>query len=376
MEAAGAQKAMLTLARGLQQRGHVVTVATMYDKAEYVPLFRQHYGVNIIDLRMKPPKKAFKVQTIKAVLQGLRRLMQLIRREKFDVIQTFTHYSNVIGPIIAWLTGVKVRISSQRNVLVNHPMWFLWLDRVIANSFLVQKMVAVSEDTRRFAIRRQGIKSSKLVTIYNSIDTDYFQPLTSSEEKQALRVNLSVADTERIVLTVAKLHPQKGHCYLIQAIPSILKRFPNVRFLFAGEGELFEDLKNLVKQTGIVSAVSFLGVRQDIPQLLSLSDVFVLPSLWEGMPNAVLEAMAVGTPVVATNVGGGPEVIIGDETGILVPSEDSDALAQAIIRLLEDPVLRQTLAEEAQRWVLENLTEEKNISAYEQLYESLIVARA
>ena len=302
--------------------------------------------------------------------------MQLIRREKFDVIQTFTHYSNVIGPIIAWLTGVKVRISSQRNVLVNHPMWFLWLDRVIANSFLVQKMVAVSEDTRRFAIRRQGIKSSKLVTIYNSIDTDYFQPLTSSEEKQALRVNLSVADTERIVLTVAKLHPQKGHCYLIQAIPSILKRFPNVRFLFAGEGELFEDLKNLVKQTGIVSAVSFLGVRQDIPQLLSLSDVFVLPSLWEGMPNAVLEAMAVGTPVVATNVGGGPEVIIGDETGILVPSEDSDALAQAIIRLLEDPVLRQTLAEEAQRWVLENLTEEKNISAYEQLYESLIVARA
>jgi len=376
MEAAGAQKAMLTLARGLQQRGHAVTVVTMYDKADYVPLFKQKYGVNIIDLGMKSPTDTSTFQKTVCTLKGLGQLWQLIRRERFDVVQTFTHYSNIIGPIIAWLAGIKIRISSQRNSLVKYPPWFLWLDRVIANSFLVQRMIAVSEDTRKFSISEQGIAASKLVTIYNSVNTERFQSVELSlEDKDALRYTLSGAHNTKIVLTIAKLHPQKGHRYLIQSIPGILKEFSEVHFLFAGEGELCQELTLMTQQLGVVDVVSFLGVRQDIPQLLSVSDIFVLPSLWEGMPNAVLEAMAVGTPVITTNVGGCPEIIRDGETGILIPSENSDALAQAIIRLLGDAPLRQQLSQAAQHWVVEHFSEEKNISAFEQLYQSLILAK-
>lgn len=375
MEAAGAQKAMLTLARGLQRRGHAVTVVTMYDKAEYVPLFKQKYGVDIVDLHMKAPARAGLFQKAASVLKGLVRLWQLIRREQFDVVQTFSHYSNIVGPVVAYLAGARIRVSSQRMSLKGSPAWLLRLDRWVANSFLVNKMVSVSEGTRQFSIKTQRIKSDKLVTIHNSIDLDRFLPsAVNAERLPQLRQFLGIPVESQVVVTVARLHAQKGHRFLIAAIPTIQKKFENTHFLFVGEGELQQDLTDSITQLGVEKMVHFLGMRQDIPELLVLSDVFVLPSLWEGLPNSVLEAMAMGTPVIATDVDGCPEVIRDGETGILVPPADSDALAQSIIRLLGDAALCQTLAQEAQRWVVENFSEEKNISAFEQLYEILIAA--
>ncbi|HNT78218.1 MAG TPA: glycosyltransferase [Anaerolineae bacterium] len=377
MEAAGAQKAMLTLARGLQQRGHTVTVATMYDKAEYVPLFRQQYGVNIVDLQMKPSKQVSKIKKVVAVLKGVRRLMRLMQQEKFDVLQTFSHYSNILGPLLAYISGVRVRVSSQRMSLKGSPRWLLLLDRWMVNSFLVNKMVSVSEGTRRFSIEVQKMRPEKLLTIHNSIDLDRFSPVAKdSRHLTQLRQDLGLPEHALVVIVVARLHVQKGHRFLIESLPSIHRTFPRAHFLFVGEGELRQDLEDRVKQTGVEEIVHFLGMRQDIPELLTLSDLFVLPSLWEGLPNSVLEAMAMGTPVIATNVDGCPEVIRDGETGTLIPAEDSAALAQAIIRLLGDAVMRQQFAQAGQRWVVENFSEEKNISAFEQLYESLIMAKA
>jgi glycosyltransferase involved in cell wall biosynthesis len=118
--------------------------------------------------------------------------------------------------------------------------------------------------------------------------------------------------------------------------------------------------------------VRFLGVRQDVPNLLAISDLFVLPSLWEGLPNSVLEAMAAGLPVVATNVDGSPEVVVDGETGVLVPPADPVALADAICSLLQDEALRVSMAEAARTRVAECFSQEANVAAFEDLYQGLI----
>jgi glycosyltransferase involved in cell wall biosynthesis len=375
MEAAGAQKAMLVLARGLQQRGHEIVVVTMYDKSDYVQQFQKQYGVKIIDLQMKPSGVS-SVSRIKHAVKGLWRLYTLLKSPKYNVIQTFSHYSNLIGPLIAFLARVPIRVSSQRMSLKGSPKWLKILDRIVTNSFLVDKMVAVSEATRQFSINHERIKPEKIVTIHNSIDLDRFFTVTKkSEPLIRLRNELALPDSAFVVLVVARLHTQKGHIFLIKAIPSILRRFSETHFVFVGEGELRQSLEDQARAAGIEHVVHFIGTRQDIPDLLALSDVFVLPSLWEGMPNSVLEAMAMGTPVVATNVDGTPEVINDFKTGLLVPPENSKALAEAVIALLEKPELRQQLSEDALQWVKNNFSQDKYISGFEQLYLELSTAR-
>lgn len=372
MEAAGAQKAMLTLAQGLKLSGHDVTVVTMYDKGNYVPVFCEQYQMDIINLQIKSPHARNLLQKGAAVLQGLYHLFRLMGREQFDIIQTFTHYSNIIGPLIAWLARVPTRVTSQRNSLVGYPIWLLMCDRFVTNSPLVQMMTAVSEGTRLFSIQQQGIRPDKLVTIYNGIDVAPYHRSLSPAEAQELRQDLGLEDTAVIILTVARLHPQKGHCYLIRAIPGIREAIPNVHFLFVGEGELVNELTAQIHKAGLENCVHLLGVRQDIPNLLAISHLFVLPSLWEGLPNAVLEAMAAGLPVVATNVDGCPELVVDGETGFLVPAADSQRLQQAIVNILQDHSLAATMAQAAKNRVINLFSIEQNISSYISLYKRLL----
>jgi len=375
MEAAGAQKAMLELARGLKQRGHPVTVVTMYDKDSYVPLFEEQYNLDIIDLEMKQPGERNLLTQAWRFVRGLR-LYRLMRAQRPQIVQTFSHYSNILGPLIAWLARVPVRVSSQRMSLKDYPAWLLYLDRIVANSFLTHKMVAVSEGTRRFSIEEEGIRSDKLVTIHNGINVERFSIDLSPKAEQNLRQALRLEPDSLIILTVARLHPQKGHKYLIEAIPRILRDFSQARFLFVGEGELTEELKAQVRGADLEKYVRFLGVRQDVPQLLAISDLFVLPSLWEGLPNSVLEAMAAGVPVVATYVDGTPEIIDDGDTGLLTPPADPVALEQAIRRLLKDESLQTSIAKAAKKHVERKFSRDANTIAFIDLYQSLLDARS
>jgi glycosyltransferase involved in cell wall biosynthesis len=372
MEAAGAQKAMLELARGLKARGHHAVVVTMYDKGDFIPGFQERYGLEIISLQMKRPGERNPLARGIRSLWGLGRLYRLMRRHKIEIVQTFSHYSNIVGPVIAWLARIPVRVSSQRMSLRGASGWLLHLDRLIVNSPLVTRMVSVSEGTRRFCIEKQGMKADKIVTIHNGIDLERFKPAAAPKQEEHLRRDLGLVDSELIITTVARLHPQKGHSYLIQALPRILDTVPHSQFLFVGGGELRSQLEALVRDAGLEDVVRFLGVRQDVPDLLAISDLFVLPSLWEGLPNSVLEAMAAGVPVVATNVDGSPEVVADGETGILVPPADPAALAEAICSLLQDRALRASMAEAARSRVAECFSQEANVAAYEGLYRDLI----
>lgn len=371
MEAGGAQKAMLQLAQGLRDRGHDVVVATMYDKGGFIPKFEQKYGMPIIDLQMKPAEGNPLVKAL-AFARGLFRLTRLMRRERIEVLQTFSHYSNILGPILGLLARVPVRVSSQRMSLLNQPRWLLFLDRLVTNSRLVHRMVSVSEMTRRYTMEVERIRGDKLITIPNGIDVSGFSSQLGEEGRDRLRTELGLGKDDLVVSVVARLHPQKGHRYLIEAIPSILAHVPNAVFLLAGDGALRDELDQAIDRAGVGHAVRLLGARNDVPDLLSISSLFVLPSLWEGMPNAVMEAMAAGLPVVATSVDGTPEVVLDGETGLLVPAKDPGALGSAIIELLLDGEKRRAFGAAGRERISQTFSLQSYVDRHEALYSQLV----
>jgi glycosyltransferase involved in cell wall biosynthesis len=369
LEYAGAQKAMLVLASELKNRGYFVSVATMYDKAGCITEFNQRYNLDIIDLKMKGKGKPNILIQFAEAMGGSWKLFWLMRRENFDILQTYSHYSNMLGPFIAWLAGVRIRLSSQRVSLRGYPRWLLLLDRLVANSFLVDTMVTVSDGTLKFCVA-QGISRGKLVNIYNGIDTKIFKPnLLSNSQLQHLRQDLNLAENEHVIVTVARLHSQKGHKYLLKAIPSILEKYPQTKFLLIGDGVERSKLEKLASDLNIANNIAFLGVRKDIPEILNISTLFVLPSLWEGLPNSVLEAMAVGLPVVTTDIDGCSELIVNEETGILIPPADSDAIENAVCRLLSDRGLRSRICLASIERAIIHFSLEQNIKSYVELYE-------
>lgn len=371
MELAGAQKAMLELASGLMACGYQVTVATMYDKTGSIAYFERHYGLTIINLDMKSMNASGRLAQGIRLLGGLWRLFCLMRSLQVDIVQTFSHYSNILGTLIACLARVPVRVSSQRMSLKGYPGWLLWVDKTIANSPVVQKMVSVSEGTREFSIREQGIRAEKLVTIHNGIDcASFVKPLPSCTE--TLREDLGLGTATQIVATVARLHPQKGHRFLVDAVPLVLRSAPDTHFLFIGDGELHSELAHLLRARGLESHVHLLGARQDIADLLAITDLFVLPSLWEGLPNSVLEAMAAGLPVIATNVDGCPEIVVDGRTGLLIPPADPEALAEAIAELLSDETKRLSMGQAGRRHVATSFSTEASVLAYQNLYQELL----
>jgi len=370
MEAGGAQKALLELAAGLCELGHIVSVWTLYDKADYVPHFSRRYGLPIVDLQMKRPGRPAYRQ-LGPFLGGLWRAFGLLRRERFDVLQSFQHYSNILGVPLAALASVPVRVTSQRTSLRDAPRWLHTLDRLVNNSALVDKMTSVSDATRQFCIEVEGIRADKIVTIWNGIDVERYDPPDAAQRRAAIRAHLGLDESCRVVTTIGRLAPQKGQQYLIDAVPAILARVPDAHFLILGEGPLGESLAAQVESAGLGHAVHLLGVRNDVRDVLLGSDLFVLPSLWEGLPNVVLEAMAAGLAVVATAVDGTPELVRDGETGVLIPPARPDLLAAAVSDLLADPAHAARLGQAGQQRALAHFSRRRNVQAYLDLYASI-----
>jgi len=370
MERAGAQKVALRQARYFHQQGYKVTLCFFYDKYSLLDELRLQEAYSIVDLQAKVFNQPFRngLRTIRA----LWRLYWLLKRQKISVIETLTRYSNVLGIVVAWLAGVPIRVSSQRNTLLGVPNWFLRLDAMIVNSPLVDKMIAVSEQTRHFCIEKERMSPHKIATIPNGVNLAEFErEQWLAGVLNALRTELHVPQGTLVITTVARLYPQKGHQYLVEAASIITSIYPNVLFLLIGDGVSRETIEASIRAYNLDRNFRLLGIRSDVPKLLALSDVFVLPSLYEGMPNVVLEAMAARLPVVATNVDGTQAVVVDGETGLLVPKADSDALAQAICKLLEDAGLREYMGQNGYDRVRLQFSEQMMCHRYEELIRAI-----
>ena len=259
-----------------------------------------------------------------------------MKKNKYDLIETFTPHSNLLGLPVAWLAGIPVRVGSHHGKIEDSPFWLPWVHGKLVNSRIVTCLVAVSNQVKDYALSREHITEKKVKVILNGINLPQKAISMKSirmEIQNAMRLN----EDCKFILSVGRLTRQKGHSYLLDAIPYVLEKFPNAVFAIAGDGYLLDTLEKKSEQLEIDTNLLFLGLRDDVAHLMIAADIFVLPSLWEGLPIAMLEAMSFGLPVIATQVEGIEDAIENEINGLVIPPKNSQLLAGAIIRLLDNP---------------------------------------
>jgi glycosyltransferase involved in cell wall biosynthesis len=223
--------------------------------------------------------------------------------------------------------------------------------------------MAVWEDT----IERDHIDPKKLVLIYNGVDLQTFD--SASPFRKEVRKKLGITPQENVIIVVANLILYKGHIDLLEAARKVLKHIPKALFLLVGEDRgIGENLKRISIDLGIGEKVRFLGLRDDIHQLLAASDLSVLSSHEEGFSNVILESMAAGLPIVATNVGGNSEAVVNGVTGWLVPPKNPDAMAEKIVDLLHDPQKARSWGKQGRKRVNKKFTIERTVQEHIKLY--------
>lgn len=229
---------------------------------------------------------------------------------------------------------------------------------------LYRRIIAVSEEVKRRYAMELRVPARALVVVRNAIRVPAAVPMRNAE----LRAALVEGRPDFVVLTPARLHPQKGHTYLLQAAVQV----PDATFVLAGDGPLRAELEAAARDLGVAGRCVFLGQRADVPALLAAADLFVLPSLFEGLPVSVLEAMAAERPVVATAIGGTDEAITSEESGLLVPPKDPAALASAIRRLQADPPFARRLAAAARTRVEREFSSEATARNVMRVYDEVL----
>lgn len=299
-------------------------------------------------------------------LQWFRACRQLVRDENISLIHAHEFSAIVYGWIIARLAGLPF-------VGTIHGKNYFWekLRRRLAYRLIARfgKLVAVSEDLRRFVMDTVGLSCEQVSLIYNGVQQG---SLPSEMDVTRCRAELGLKDGSLVIGAVGSLYPVKGHQYLLDAMPVVLEHHPDATLLLAGGGQLEGSLKEQAEQLGIERQVRFLGVRQDIPALLALMDIFVLPSLSEGLSLALLEAMLAGKPIVATRVGGNAELVVEGATGTLVPSKDPQSLAAALCALLGNRAMREEFGRNAACRVRKRFSAQQMAERYRYIYDGLL----
>ena len=303
------------------------------------------------------------------------KVCRIIKQEQIDLVQTTLFYADVIGALAAKLTGVDAVISwdtvshppDSHETRLRHKLSYQLCMR------FVKRIVAVSEGVKKYLVEDRKIASKKIVIIHYGIDLSLFKSRNGFLDKRK-RSELGLPDHKIVIGTVARLEIQKGHRYLIAAAPEIINKVSNVVFVFAGDGTLRQELETQVNELGLQENFRFLGFRKDVKELLFAFDVFVLPSLFEGLPNVILEAMASGRPIVATAVDGTPELIEHNETGLLVPPKSPHALQEQILNLLENEEKGSKLVQQAKEMAKQKFSFDQQFRKFEEVYEATLAS--
>jgi len=298
-------------------------------------------------------------------------LARLYATEQPDIVHAWLFTGNTYSRLAALLSGTSpVLIAAERQVEDWKKGPYLWLDNLLAP--FTDLILANSEAVRAFVKRTVRLRSGQCQVIYNGLDLARFDAGRAEAEVQRVREELGLEGGTLVVGTVANLTPHKNYPNFLQAAQRVKAAQPGVRFVIVGEGPLREELEQMADRLGLGNDVLFLGRRMDVPVLMSLFNVFVLASDREGFANVILEAMAAGKPVVATDVGGNAEAILEGQTGFLVPPGDPQALAEAIVRLLKDKDLAREMGERGRRRVEREFTLARMVQQTEAVYETLL----
>ena len=297
-------------------------------------------------------------------LRTVGRLRQLLAEQPPDLVQTFLFHANILGRIAARRAGVRWVVSGIR-VAERQRRWHLWLDRLTAGR--VDRHVCVSRAVARFSAARAGLPEEKLVVIPNGIDLQKYPARLAADLRSC-----GVEPGHRVVSYVGRLDRQKGLRWLIRTAAVWLKRLPDCDLLLVGKGPERSKLERFCRGLGIARRVHFAGWRRDVPEILAASDLLVLPSKWEGMPNVVLEAMASRLPVLATDVEGVRELLGPDADAQTIGYGDSEALVEKIVARMSDPQSGAKLGERNRLRAEREFTSARMVTAYQGLWASLV----
>ncbi len=253
------------------------------------------------------------------------------------------------------------------------PFWkkkiFALFDR--STSVVDKKILSASHAVKEIMIREAFFARNRISVLHSGIDVSRFK----NRQRGKVRRELCLPDPVTVIGVVARLSEEKGIGYLLEAMPHVLKRYPNLYLLIAGDGPIKDKLKNLSVHMGLEQNVIFLGYRNDIPEFMTDIDLLVMPSLTEGFPLSLLEGMAAGLPIVATRVGGIPEIITDGREGILVPPREPDALAKAIIRVLREKESGKTMGLAGRKVVEEKFNADVMVAKTEGVYNQLLTGK-
>ncbi len=335
---------------GQKRHGCDVTLATGPGRGEESPLKEKLAPEGIPLVRL--PSLVREIHPLKE-LPALWACFRLIRKGKFDLVHTHTSKAGILGRLAAWLAGApRVVHTPHGHVFYGYfgslkTRIIIWAERMLAKR--TDAIVTLTDREAEEHLAAGVGTPGQFVTIFSGVPLPEIESPLPDSGRSGRRKALRLPPEGFLIGSVGRLDPVKGHGTLIRAFAGICERHPHARLILAGEGENRAAYESLAEELGVRGRVSFLGWREDVGKIVQAIDLFVLPSLNEGLGRAVLEAMAAGLPVVASRVGGVPELAEETVTGLLVPAEDPAALGAAIERMIREPGAREAMGLEGRR---------------------------
>jgi len=378
----GAQKNVLDLANGLKGKYEVLVAAGLDGGGDFFNALK-HADIKHIKLRWLQRSAANPLVD----LMGLVEIFNLIRKERPDIVHLHSSKAGFSGSLAAKLLGVKVVYTVHGAVFAaafSAPVrqFYLWLEKFSAP--FKDKIICVSQNDKKVWLKYKAAPEKKLVVIHNGIDFANLKFLPKDEARgnlfslnpQLFEANRGSNQDLKIIGTIANFYQEKGLSYLIQAAELILKeaQFKNTLFVVIGEGMERELLEAMIKDKGLEQKFILTGKIDHAPKYLKAFDVFVLPSIKEGLPYTILEAMAAGVPIVASYVGGIPEMIENESNGFLILPKNPEMLAEKINELLKNPELAERFVQSSQI-KLRGFSLDKMIESVQNLYKILKIQK-
>jgi len=354
---AGTERHLLALTSSLDRSRFTPHVACFRSSSKVIQDF-QEAGVPCTTFEMT---RIYGIDALKNALKIRRYIME----NNISILQTFHPKADLYCPLVGKLSSVPLIISSRRDLGYNRS-------NIVVQKFInrfVDWIIAPSDIVREFTMRQEKVPESKFRIIYNGVDTDHYKPL---ENKKDMRLKLGLPEKGTIVVNVSNLYKIKGVDLFIRAARSVADVISDTVFVIIGDGREKQNLLDLTAELGMGDRIIFTGNIANVVEYLGSADLYVCSSLSEGFSNSILEAMAMGLPVVATDVGGNPEAVTNGVTGFLVEKGHVTDIAEKIISILRDPELGSSLGRCGRRVTEEKFSLKKMIREYEGLYSELI----
>ncbi len=360
LDRGGAENHLLALAGHVDRTRFDVEVAVLTGEGDLIPEF-EALGIAVHRLGARR----------RLDLTGAERLVSLLRERDYDIVHSHLFRADLYAYVASFQLGsrrpklVATRHNDDRFFL--HPLVGVLHFLVSAR---LDMIIAISDHIARFTIARGVWDSRRVRRVYHGLEVP--SDALVERRRSELRLQLGLAADDFLIGNVGRLDPQKGQRHLVRAIPLLLDRLPNAHLVIVGGGNLERSLRELAEELDISDRVHVLGARRDVPAVMQAIDLFAMPSIWEGFGIVLLEAMAAAKPIVASRVATIPEVVLDNETGVLVAPGDPVALADAIAALAADPPRAKRFGEAGRQRLEQSFSLEKMVGDTEVLYEELV----